>query len=119
MPQAAHAGDDNPVARPGFGHLQPLVDGNAGTKDRSNGDQVYALRDMGYVAGIGDGILCETPVYGVPAVLLPLTQSLPSGQTVFTLSAGGIEPRRADQVAFLHVSYVSAGCGDITYAFVA
>ena len=40
MAQPANAGDHDPIAGPGFGHLQTLINGHARTKNRRNRDPV-------------------------------------------------------------------------------
>ena len=70
------------------------------------------------VVGIGHDVFGEAPVHRVTGVLLLFAQRLPAAQTVSAMAAGGVEPRHADAIAFLHLRDTRAYSGDMADALV-
>jgi hypothetical protein len=118
MAEPADSRNDDPVAGPGIGGLEPLVDRNPGAQDRRDLDERNVLGQMSYIVRIRHDIFGEASVHRIAGVLLLLAQRLPSPQAVFAVTAGGIEPGDADAVAFPDVRDAGAHGGDMTDAFV-
>ena len=117
--QTADAGDRHPLARAGVGHLEALVDGDAGAQDGSYFQRVDVVRDSWGVGGVDQHVAAETAVDAVAAVLLALAQRFPAGAAVFAAAAGRPQPGVADLVADLEVAHPVTECDDGAVALVA
>src|SRR6185295_6014334 len=117
--ETADAGDRHPLAGPGVGHLEALVDGDAGAQDGRYFQRVDAVRDSWGVGGVDQHVGAEAAVHAVAAVLLALAQRLPAGAAVFAAAAGRPQPGVADLVADLEVSDSGAQGHDGAVALVA
>ena len=117
--EPADAGDDDPLARARLGHLQALVDGDAGAEDRGDLDGVRAVGDERGVRGVDEHVLAEGAVDAVARVLLLLAQGLPAGGAELALAAGREEPGVPDELADVQVRDALAEGDDLADALVA
>ena len=101
--EPADARDHHPVAGLGVGHLQTLVDGDAGAEDRRDLDEVDVGRQVADEVRVGHHVFGEAAVHRIAGVLLALAERLPAAEAVPAVAAGGVEPRHADPVALLDV----------------
>src|SRR5471032_2070403 len=105
MPEAADAGNNNPVTGFRIRHLQPLVYRHAGAQDWRDLDEPDPLRQVTYVIRIGEGVFSETAVHGISGVLLRFAECFPSAQTMIAVSARGVQPWNTNAIAFLNVTH--------------
>src|SRR5437868_895554 len=103
MAEATDAGDRHPLPGPGVGHLEALVDRDAGTQDRCDLQRVGVVRDACRVRGVHQHVGTEAAVDAVSAVPLALAQGFPAGAAVFTGAARRPQPGVADLVADLEI----------------
>ena len=119
MTEAADAGYHHPLARPRFGLLEALVDGNARTHDRRGGSEVELVGDVPDIAWIREDVFGEAAIDRVAGVLLFETERLPARGAVLAMTAGGVEPRHADAIAFLDGGDAATDGDDVARALVA
>ena len=117
--ESADAGDRPPTVRPGVGHLEALVDSDAGAQDGRYFQRVDGVRDSWGVGGVDHHVAAEAAVDAVAAVLLALTQRLPAGAAVFAAAARRPQPRVADLVTDLEVVHTGTECDDGAVTLVA
>src|SRR6185312_10631295 len=117
--EPADPGDYDPLAGARLGHLQALVDRDAGAEDRGDFHGVGAVRDAGGEVRVHQHVLAEGAVNTVSAVLLGFAERLPAGAAVFAVAAGRPEPGVADAVADGDVGDAFAEGHHLAHAFVA
>src|SRR6476659_9186502 len=86
--ETADTRDRHPLAGPGVGHLEALVDGDARAQDGRYFQRVDVVGDSWGVGGVDQHVGAEAAVDAVAAVLLLLAQRLPAGAAVFAAAAG-------------------------------
>src|SRR6202171_2968076 len=108
MPEAADTRDSDPFARPRLGFLEALVGGDAGAEDRRHLRKVDARRKPRRKGRGSDNVLRATTLAVVTGVVLALAYGFPAGLAIFAAHAGVVQPRNADGVARLEISYARA-----------
>ena len=101
MAEAADTGDSDPFAGLGLRLLDPLVAGHAGTDDGRcclGGQRCRNVRD---IVGVGQQILGEGAVGVVAREGFGRADGLPRRETVFTVSARGMQPGHTHPVTLL------------------
>jgi hypothetical protein len=116
-PADARNGDPFPGLR--FGLLDALVGRDPGADDRRGVLRGKACRYVSYVIRVGEDIFGVATVFCVSPELCIRTHRFPGLQTIFAMTAGRIEPRHPDTVAFLHDGYAGTDGGDQSDTFMA
>src|SRR5580692_961869 len=98
MPNAAGAGDHDPLARLRPRLLDPLVGGDAGANQRRRQLELESIRDMGDVIRIGDDVFGEATVPGIAAEFRVGTDRLPGRQAMLAVTASRVEPGHSDPI---------------------
>src|SRR5207342_2479983 len=98
--------------------LQALVDGDAGAQHRRDLDEANILRQVTDIARVGQRVLGKAAVHRIAGVLLLRAQRLPAPKAVFAVTAGRMQPRNADAVAFLDVADARADRDHVAHALV-
>src|SRR6478735_860223 len=97
--QAADAEHRDELARGGPRHLDRLVGGHAGTGQRSGVQRVDAVRHVGDVVGVGDGVFRVAAVATVAGVDLLLAEGFPAVHAVVAVAARAAEPGQGDPIS--------------------
>jgi len=117
--KTADARDNHPFAGAHFGFLQALVDGDAGAEHRGRRTEFEIVRQATDKVRVGEAILGKGAIDRIAGVLLAAAQRFPAGAAGRAATAGGVQPRNADTVAFLDAGYAGTELGDIADAFMA
>jgi hypothetical protein len=119
VPQATDPRNRDPLSRTRLGLLQALVDRDPGAQHRRGIAEVQPVGQAADVVRIGAHEFGIAAVHAVARVLLAFAQRFPPADAMFAVTAGGVQPRRADAVAFLQVCHAPADGGHFAHAFVA
>ena len=99
--ESADSEHGHEVRRTGARHLDRLVRGDTGARQRSGVERVDPGRYEAHERGVGEDVLGEAAVDGVAGVAGVGAQRLPSRRAGFARSACPPEPRNSHTVAFV------------------
>src|ERR1700733_12137873 len=102
MPEAANAGNGDPLARPCTGLFDSFVSGDSGADEGRGMGGRKSGGHVGDIVRVREKILGEAAVLAIAAELRLGTYCLPTLQAILAMATRRIKPGHPDAVAFLH-----------------